>query len=135
MTLVGPRPERPEMIAELERLFPHYTRRHLVKPGVTGWAQVRCGYAGSELGTAWKLCHDLFYLKHRNTMADVLIIIETIAIAAMDAHRPLRAPQAQFLWDQSRGSREQPATAAGGFDAVPGGRAPVQVPEIGHVAS
>jgi exopolysaccharide biosynthesis polyprenyl glycosylphosphotransferase len=135
MTLVGPRPERPEMIAELERLFPHYTRRHLVKPGVTGWAQVRCGYAGSELGTAWKLCHDLFYLKHRNTMADVLIIIETIAIAAMDAHRPLRAPQAQFLWDQSRGSREPPATAGGGFDAVPGGRAPVQVPEIGHVAS
>jgi lipopolysaccharide/colanic/teichoic acid biosynthesis glycosyltransferase len=57
MTIVGPRPERPEMVADLERAFPHYRRRHLIKPGVTGWAQVRCGYAGSTLGTAWKLCH------------------------------------------------------------------------------
>jgi lipopolysaccharide/colanic/teichoic acid biosynthesis glycosyltransferase len=98
MTLVGPRPERPEMIAELERLFPHYKRRLLVKPGVTGWAQVRCGYAGSEVGTAWKLCHDLFYLKHRSVLADCLIVIETLAIAAKDAHRPMRAPQAEFLF-------------------------------------
>ena len=66
MTLVGPRPEQPAITAELERVFPHYSRRLLVKPGVTGWAQVRCGYAGSQLGTAWKLCHDLFYLKHRS---------------------------------------------------------------------
>ena len=45
MTLVGPRPERPEMVAELERRFPHYTRRQLVKPGIAGWAALRCGYA------------------------------------------------------------------------------------------
>lgn len=99
MTLVGPRPERPEMIAELEHTFPHYKRRLLVKPGVTGWAQVRCGYAGSELGTAWKLCHDLFYLKHRSVLADLLIMVETAAIAAKDAHRPMRAPQPEFLFD------------------------------------
>ncbi|HKJ35982.1 MAG TPA: exopolysaccharide biosynthesis polyprenyl glycosylphosphotransferase [Solirubrobacterales bacterium] len=99
MTLVGPRPERPEMIAELERLFPHYKRRLLVKPGVTGWAQVRCGYGGSEVGTAWKLCHDLFYLKHRSVLADVLIMIETVAMAARDAHRPMRAPRPEFLFD------------------------------------
>ena len=48
MTLVGPRPEQPELVGELERRFPHYERRSLVKPGITGWAQVRCGYAGTE---------------------------------------------------------------------------------------
>ena len=106
MTLVGPRPERPEIIAELERLFPHYKRRLMVKPGVTGWAQVRCGYAGSALGTAWKLCHDLYYLKHRNLLADTLIMIETLAIAAKDSHRPMRAPQPEFLFSAAAGDAD-----------------------------
>ena len=97
MTLVGPRPERPEIVNELERRFPHYTRRHLVKPGITGWAQLRCGYAGSELGTAWKLCHDLFYVKRRSVLADLLIIVETLFEAGRDAHRALRAPEKRFL--------------------------------------
>jgi len=97
MTLVGPRPEQPEITAELERKFPHYSRRLLVKPGVTGWAQVRCGYAGSELGTAWKLCHDLFYLKHRSTLIDLLIMLETAVIAARDSNQPMRAPARDFL--------------------------------------
>jgi lipopolysaccharide/colanic/teichoic acid biosynthesis glycosyltransferase len=97
MTLVGPRPERPEIVTELERRFPHYTRRHLVKPGITGWAQLRCGYAGSELGTAWKLCHDLFYVKRRSVLADWLIIVETLFEAGRDAHRALRAPEKRFL--------------------------------------
>ena len=115
MTLVGPRPERPEMVAGLEQAFPHYRRRHLVKPGVTGWAQVRCGYAGTELGTAWKLCHDLYYLKHRSLTSDLLIMLETIVIAAKDAHRPLRAPSAEFVvrgdhWPQAE---ELPRLAKG----------------------
>ena len=97
MTLVGPRPERPEICAELENRFPHYIRRHLVKPGITGWAQLRCGYAGSELGTAWKLCHDLFYIKRRSILADSLIIVETLFQAGRDAHRALRAPRQRFL--------------------------------------
>jgi exopolysaccharide biosynthesis polyprenyl glycosylphosphotransferase len=97
MTLVGPRPERPEIVVELERRFPHYTRRHLVKPGITGWAQLRCGYAGSELGTAWKLCHDLYYVKRRSVMVDALILTETAVVAFRDAHRALRAPQERFL--------------------------------------
>lgn len=103
MTLVGPRPERPGIVSQLERVFPHYSRRHLVKPGVTGWAQVRCGYAGSELGTAWKLCHDLYYLKHRSVLSDLLIMLETIAIAAKDAHRPLRMPHEQFVFGREAG--------------------------------
>src|SRR3954469_19717281 len=97
MTLVGPRPERPEICAELESRFPHYIRRHLVKPGITGWAQLRCGYAGSELGTAWKLCHDLFYIKRRSMLADWLIIVETAFEAGKDAHRALRAPTQRFI--------------------------------------
>ena len=105
MTLVGPRPEQPQITAQLERVFPHYSRRLLVKPGVTGWAQVRCGYAGSELGTAWKLCHDLYYLKHRSTLVDFLIMLETIVIAARDSHRPMRAPQAGFLFSPAPGGR------------------------------
>ena len=103
MALVGPRPERPEMVAELERLLPHYRRRHLVKPGVTGWAQVRCGYAGSTLGTAWKLCHDLYYLKHRSLVGDFMIMLETLAIAGIDSHRPLRVPPSQFLFGREIG--------------------------------
>ncbi len=98
MTIVGPRPEQPAMVEELERIFPHYSRRHLIKPGVTGWAQVRCGYAGSTLGSAWKLCHDLYYLKRRSRLVNLMIIFETLLIAGLDSHRPLRAPQPGFLF-------------------------------------
>jgi len=77
MSLVGPRPERPEFVALLETKIPYYSRRLLVKPGITGWAQVRSGYAGSELGTACKLSHDLYYIKHRSIIFDLLTIVET----------------------------------------------------------
>lgn len=103
MTMVGPRPEQPAMVAELERVFPHYSRRHLIKPGVTGWAQVRCGYAGSTLGTAWKLCHDLYYLKRRSRLVNLMVVIETLMIAGLDSHRPLRVPASQFLSGQDLG--------------------------------
>ena len=97
MTLVGPRPERPELVADIEQQFPHYTRRHLVKPGLAGWAQLRCGYAGSELGTAWKLCHDLYYVKHRSILGDALILLETAIVTFRDAHRSLRSPGERFI--------------------------------------
>ena len=103
MAIVGPRPERPEMVAELERLLPHYRRRHLIKPGVTGWAQVRCGYAGSTLGTAWKLCHDLYYLKRRSRIVNFMVVLETLRIAGLDSHRPLRVPPSQLLFGQEIG--------------------------------
>lgn len=108
MTLVGPRPERPEIVTEMETLFPHYQRRHNVKPGVSGWAQVRCGYAGSTLGTAWKLCHDLYYLKHRSLLDDILIVVETLAISVRDAHRPMRAPDSQFIFGVELGIDAEP---------------------------
>ncbi len=100
MTLIGPRPERPEMVAELERQFSHYTRRHLLRPGIAGWAQLRCGYAGSDLGTAWKLCHDLYYIKHRSVLADLLIIFETAFVTFRDAHRALHTPRARFIAEE-----------------------------------
>lgn len=77
MSLVGPRPEPPQLVEALSRVVPHYDRRALVKPGLTGWAQVRCGYAGSRIGTAWKTCHDLYYLKHRSVGLDVVILLQT----------------------------------------------------------
>jgi lipopolysaccharide/colanic/teichoic acid biosynthesis glycosyltransferase len=78
MSLVGPRPEPPELVKELMDLVPYYERRALVKPGLTGWAQVRCGYAGSRVGTAWKMCHDLYYVKHRSARLDLLIMVQTL---------------------------------------------------------
>jgi lipopolysaccharide/colanic/teichoic acid biosynthesis glycosyltransferase len=92
------------MVAELERQFSHYTRRHLLRPGIAGWAQLRCGYAGSELGTAWKLCHDLYYIKHRSVLADLLIIFETAVVTFRDAHRALRTPRERFIVEE--GARE-----------------------------
>jgi exopolysaccharide biosynthesis polyprenyl glycosylphosphotransferase len=100
MTLVGPRPERPEMVGALERQYSHYTRRHLFKPGIAGWAQLRCGYAGSDLGTGWKLCHDLFYIKHRSVLTDVLIVFETAFETFRDAHRSLRTPSDRFILEE-----------------------------------
>ena len=97
MTLVGPRPERPEIVSGLEDKLPHYSRRHLVKPGIAGWAALRCGYAGSDAGAAWKLCHDLFYIKRRSVLVDALIMAETVVEIFRDAHRGLRAPDDRFL--------------------------------------
>lgn len=97
MSLVGPRPEEPEIVAEVERHMPHYSARHLVKPGITGWAQVRCGYAHSELGTAWKLCYDLYYVRHRSLLGDLMIAIETFVVFFQDAHRALRVPGHRFI--------------------------------------
>jgi exopolysaccharide biosynthesis polyprenyl glycosylphosphotransferase len=103
MTLVGPRPERPELIAELERQLPYYDRRHLVKPGIAGWAQARCGYGGSEEGTSWKLCHDLFYLKHRSVYFDLLVLMENLRVALRSGVQfDVRAPQEQFILAQAR---------------------------------
>ncbi len=103
MTIVGPRPERRELIAELERTLNYYDRRHLVKPGIAGWAQARCGYGGSEEGTGWKLCHDLFYLKHRSVYFDLLILIENVRVSLQSGVQfDVRAPQEQFILGSAR---------------------------------
>ena len=98
MSVVGPRPERREFVQKLETELPFYDRRLMVKPGLTGWAQVSCGYAGSKAGTAWKLSFDLYYLKHRSPIFDLLIGVETIAVPLRDLRRPpLRGANALVL--------------------------------------
>jgi len=77
MSFVGPRPEQPAFVEHLERVLPFYPCRHLIRPGLTGWAQVRCGYAGSDVASAWKLCNDLYYYKHRSLGVDLLVLGET----------------------------------------------------------
>ncbi len=77
MSIVGPRPERPEFMAELQEAVPFWSRRHLVKPGITGWAQVRRGYTSDADGTAEKLAYDLWYLRHRSLVLDLAICVKT----------------------------------------------------------
>jgi lipopolysaccharide/colanic/teichoic acid biosynthesis glycosyltransferase len=70
---VGPRPERPEFLTDLTREVPHWSRRLLVKPGITGWAQVRSGYTADPAAAAEKLSYDLWYLRNRNLLIDLAI--------------------------------------------------------------
>ena len=78
MSLVGPRPERPELVAELEKQIPFYRARLLAKPGITGWAQVNYGKGASVEGSAEKLEFDLYYIKHRNLWMDLWILVRTV---------------------------------------------------------
>lgn len=78
MSLVGPRPERPELVQDLEQEIPFYRARLLVKPGITGWAQVNYGKGASVQGSAEKLEYDLYYIKHRNLLLDFWIILRTM---------------------------------------------------------
>jgi sugar transferase (PEP-CTERM system associated) len=78
MSMVGPRPERPEFVAELARQIPFYGERHLIKPGVTGWAQVRYTYGASVEDALEKLQYDLFYLKNMSPVLDLLIMVDTV---------------------------------------------------------
>jgi exopolysaccharide biosynthesis polyprenyl glycosylphosphotransferase len=81
MSIVGPRPERPEMIAMLEQGVPFWSRRLLLKPGMTGWAQVRSGYAADCAGAADKLSHDFWYMRHGNLAIDVAVCLQTVRLA------------------------------------------------------
>ncbi len=77
MSLVGPRPEQVGIVAELKEQIPYYDERHIVKPGITGWAQLHV-YAGNLAETKRKLQYDLYYVKHRSLMFDLEIILRTI---------------------------------------------------------
>jgi exopolysaccharide biosynthesis polyprenyl glycosylphosphotransferase len=82
MSLIGPRPERPELEETLEQQIPHYRVRHWVRPGLSGWAQVCYPYGASIEDSRIKLSYDLYYLRNANLMLDLLILIKTMRLVA-----------------------------------------------------
>ena len=80
MSIVGPRPERPEFLDVLGEHVPFWSRRDLLKPGITGWAQVHFAYTADISGAATKLSYDLYYLKHRSLALDALILLKTFGV-------------------------------------------------------
>lgn len=80
MSLIGPRPERPEFVQELEKEIPFYSLRHAVKPGVTGWAQVCYPYGSSVEDSRRKLEYDLYYAKNMSLLLDIKIVLKTIGV-------------------------------------------------------
>jgi sugar transferase (PEP-CTERM system associated) len=80
MSLVGPRPERPFFVEQLTVDIPFYAVRHSVKPGVTGWAQVRYQYGASVEDSLQKLQYDLYYVKNHSLLLDILVLVETIGV-------------------------------------------------------
>jgi sugar transferase (PEP-CTERM system associated) len=80
MSFVGPRPERPEFVSELRHSIPYYELRHHVKPGITGWAQVRYPYGASIKDSREKLQYDLYYLKNYSVFLDFAIVLQTVEV-------------------------------------------------------
>lgn len=80
MSLVGPRPERPQFVEELRREIPYYSNRHTVKPGLTGWAQIRYPYGASVEDARQKLQYDLYYAKNHTLFLDMLILLQTAEV-------------------------------------------------------
>jgi sugar transferase (PEP-CTERM system associated) len=80
MSFVGPRPERPYFVEQLTERVPYYNVRHSIKPGITGWAQVRYGYGDTVEDALQKLQYDLYYVKNNSLLLDVLVLIDTIKV-------------------------------------------------------
>jgi sugar transferase (PEP-CTERM system associated) len=80
MSFVGPRPERPEFVADLEQQLPYYAERHMVKPGITGWAQINYPYGASIDDSRQKLEYDLYYAKNYTPFLDILILLQTLRV-------------------------------------------------------
>ena len=79
MGVIGPRPERPMFVEEISAIMPFYETRHIIKPGLTGWAQVNYNYGESIEESLVKLQYDLYYIKHRSVFIDISIVFKTIS--------------------------------------------------------
>ena len=80
MSFVGPRPERPFFVQQLAQEIPYYEARHSIKPGITGWAQVRYPYGASVEDAKEKLQYDLYYVKNHSLFLDIMILIDTVQV-------------------------------------------------------
>jgi lipopolysaccharide/colanic/teichoic acid biosynthesis glycosyltransferase len=80
MDFVGPRPERPHFVSQLAEEIPYYEQRHLIAPGLTGWAQIKYPYGASIEDARQKLQYDLYYIKNQSLMLDAIILFETVKI-------------------------------------------------------
>ncbi len=83
MSFIGPRPERPEFVAELAERIPYYVQRHYVKPGITGWAQLCYPYGSSEQDALEKLQYDLYYIKNNSLLFDLAILLQTAEVVLL----------------------------------------------------
>jgi lipopolysaccharide/colanic/teichoic acid biosynthesis glycosyltransferase len=83
MSFVGPRPERPEFVEMLTGQVPFYAVRHSVKPGLTGWAQVRYSYGATVEQSVRKLEYDLYYVKNHTLALDVMVLLETVRVVLL----------------------------------------------------
>lgn len=79
MAIIGPRPERPEIVKKIDEMMPFYETRHIIKPGLTGWAQVNYSYGESISDSLVKLQYDLYYIKHRSLLLDINIMVKTMS--------------------------------------------------------
>ena len=79
MAIIGPRPERPFFVEQIANSIPLYQTRHVIKPGLTGWAQVNYPYGSSLEDSLMKLRYDLYYIKHRSLFLDINIVVKTMS--------------------------------------------------------
>jgi len=113
MHFVGPRPERRVWTKKFEKEIPFYSKRHLVKPGITGWAQIKYQYGGGTLGAYQKLMYDLYYIKHWSFLLDFKIVLNTaifmlirkrkIVLSDPEMFKPAEDIKS-FLYSQAKGS-------------------------------
>ncbi len=83
LSFIGPRPERPEFIEELKKIIPYYSERHVIKPGLTGWAQVKYPYGASVQDAIEKLKYDLYYLKNLSFVLDMTVVLDTVKVVLL----------------------------------------------------
>jgi lipopolysaccharide/colanic/teichoic acid biosynthesis glycosyltransferase len=87
MNFVGPRPERPHFVAQLAKEIPYYEQRHLIAPGLTGWAQIKYPYGSSIEDARRKLEYDLYYIKNQSLLLDAMILFETVKTVLLSRGR------------------------------------------------